>query len=90
MAGRTVNEPITMGNYADLPPDQRPAYMQQAQAAAHYQQPVAYAQAGNVQYTATPHAGQSFAYTNAPTRDPQASFQYAQAPDKITFSARPV
>ncbi|KAF9698893.1 hypothetical protein EKO04_002827 [Ascochyta lentis] len=86
----TVNEPITMGNYADLPPDQRPGYMQHAHPAAHYQQPIAYANAANVSYTATPHGGQPFAYTTAPTRDPAASFQYAQAPDKITFSARPV
>lgn len=92
MADRTVNEPITMGNYADLPPDQRPGYMQQAHAAAQYQQPVAYAQAGNIQYTTTPQTGQQqqFAYTAAPSRDAGASFQYAQAPDKITFSARPV
>lgn len=98
MAASTVNEPITMGNYADLPPDQRPAYLQQAHAAAQYTQPLAapqytqplaYAPQAPVQYTATPHTGQPFAYTAAP-RDPAASFQYAQAPDKITFTARPV
>ncbi|KAF3049188.1 hypothetical protein E8E11_009882 [Didymella keratinophila] len=86
----TVNEPITMGNYADLPPEQRPGYMQQAQAAAQYQQPVQYSQQGNIQYTTTPNTSQQYAYTTAPTRDAAGSFQYAQAPDKITFSAKPV
>ncbi|KAF3045666.1 hypothetical protein E8E12_011092 [Didymella heteroderae] len=91
----SVNEPITMGNYADLPPEQRPGYMQQAQAAASYQQqPVQYSQQGNIQYSTTPATGQHFAYTAAPApapaRDAAGSFQYAQAPDKITFSARPV
>ncbi|KAF1365759.1 Annexin [Lizonia empirigonia] len=88
----SVNEPMTMGNYADLPPDQRPTYLQQAHAAAQYQQPVAYAHAQQapVQYTATPHTGQPFAYTAAPRDAAAASFQYAQAPDNITFSARPV
>ncbi|KAF1934234.1 Annexin [Didymella exigua CBS 183.55] len=86
---RSANEPVTMGNYADLPPEQRPAYLQQAQAAAQYQQPV-YSQQGNIQYTTTPNTGQQFAYTTAPARDAAGSFQYAQAPDKITFSATPV
>ncbi|KAJ4343827.1 hypothetical protein N0V87_000109 [Didymella glomerata] len=86
----SVNEPITMGNYADLPPEQRPGYMQQAQAAAQYQQPVQYSQQGNIQYTTTPNTGQQFAYTTAPARDAAGSFQYAQAPDRITFSAKPV
>ncbi|KAJ4413070.1 hypothetical protein N0V91_000044 [Didymella pomorum] len=90
MASSTVNEPITMGNYADLPPEQRPGYMQQAQAAAQYQQPVQYSQQGNIQYTATPNTGQQYAYSTAPARDATGSFQYAQAPDKITFSAKPV
>ena len=90
MASRTVNEPITMGNYADLPPEQRPGYMQKAQAAAQYQQPVTYAQPGNIQYTTTPNTGQQYAYTTNPARDSASSFQYAQAPDKITFSAKPV
>jgi hypothetical protein len=90
MASSSVNEPITMGNYADLPPEQRPGYMQQAQAAAQYQQPVQYSQQGNIQYTTTPNTGQQFAYTTAPARDAAGSFQYAQAPDRITFSAKPV
>mgnify|MGYP004502129195 CR=1 FL=1 len=85
MAPSTVNEPITMGNYADLPPEQRPGYMQQAQAASQYQ----YAQPGNIQYTTTPTSGQQFAYTATPG-DTASSFHYAQAPDKITFSAKPV
>ncbi|KAF2625917.1 Annexin [Macroventuria anomochaeta] len=89
MAARSVNEPITMGNYADLPPEQRPGYMQQAQAAGQYQPPITYTQPGNIQYTTTPNVGQQFAYTATP-KDPAWGFQYAQAPDKITFSAKPV
>ena len=87
MAASSVNDPITMGNYADLPPDQRPGYMQQAQAASQYQ----YAQPGSVQYTTAPSSQQQqqFAYTATP-RDSASSFHYAQAPDKITFSAKPV
>ncbi|KAF2274465.1 Annexin [Westerdykella ornata] len=99
------SEPITMGNYTDLPPDQRPAYIQQAQAAAHYQYTataergpvspgISYAQP-NIQYATT---GGQYAYTPAPatqggpTRNPSASggFQYAAPPDKITFTAKPV
>lgn len=102
MASSSVNEPVTMGNYADLPPEQRPGYLQQAHAAAQYtqqpapyaqQQPVQYSQHpqhGSIQYTTTPTAGQPFAYTTAPARDAAGSFQYAQAPDRITFSAQPV
>ncbi|KAH6620193.1 hypothetical protein C7974DRAFT_315926 [Boeremia exigua] len=74
-----------MGNYADLPPDQRPGYVQQAQAASQYQ----YAQPGGLQYTSSPAVGQPYAYTASP-RDSTSGFQYAQAPGKITFSAQPV
>jgi hypothetical protein len=83
MAASSVNDPITM----DLPPDQRPGYMQQAQAASQYQ----YAQPGSVQYTTAPSSQQQqqFAYTTTP-RDSASGFHYAQAPDKITFSAKPV
>ncbi|KAF2727355.1 Annexin [Polyplosphaeria fusca] len=95
------SEPITMGNYADLPPHERPGYMQQASAAAHHMASVAspsspgvsYAQPGNVQYAQT-----GYGYTAAPAnqtgplRSPAgaAGFHYAQAPDKITFTAKPV
>lgn len=106
MAARPGGEPITMGNYADLPPEQRPGYMQQAHAAAHYQHSVAdrgpmspsspgasYAPP-NVQYAPTSQYSYTAAPTNqpGPTRNPSnaASFQYAPAPDKITFSAKPV
>jgi hypothetical protein len=89
-------EPVTMGNYSDLPPDQRP-YAQQAQST--WSPGVAYAQSGNVQYS-TPTA-QPFNYTAAPSSTSHAGlarttstgggsgFQYAQPPDRITFTATP-
>ncbi|KAF2192797.1 Annexin [Zopfia rhizophila CBS 207.26] len=99
------SEPITMGNYADLPPHERPGYMQQAQTAAQYQYStadrgpasptspsVSYAQPG-VQYAQTGQYGYTAAPANQPVvRNPAAggSFQYAQAPEKITFTAKPV
>ncbi|KAF2741770.1 Annexin [Sporormia fimetaria CBS 119925] len=88
-----------MGDYTDLPPHERPGYMQQAQQAMQYQ----YAATGgpergpapgsayvppNVQYATTP--GQ-YGYTAAPTSAPAAGgFQYAAPPSKITFTAKPV
>ncbi|KAL6712543.1 hypothetical protein ACN47E_000420 [Coniothyrium glycines] len=94
-------EPITMGNYSDLPPEERPGYV----AAPSFAHPsassagppsgVVYAQAGNVQY-----APQSFAYAApsassqpAITRTPAAStpgYQYAQTSPNITYTAKPV
>ncbi|KAJ4373850.1 hypothetical protein N0V83_002589 [Neocucurbitaria cava] len=87
-----------MGNYSDLPPEQRPGY--QPQAPAPTPQGIAYAQPGNVQYAPT---AQHFAYTAAPashaapswtpsTRNPPpaGNFQYANAPSAITFTAKPV
>src|SRR4051794_1614285 len=96
------SDPITMGNYADLPPHERPGYMQ---AATQQYQPtdrgpasptspsVAYAQA-NIQYAQTPQYGYTTARATQPgvARNPAASgsFQYAPPPDKITFTAKPV
>ncbi|KAH8719394.1 hypothetical protein GQ44DRAFT_729903 [Phaeosphaeriaceae sp. PMI808] len=73
MATRPTNEPITMGNYADLPPEQRPGYFNHAQGPS-YANPattgatsspggITYAQPGNVQYSTST---QQFAYTAAP------------------------
>lgn len=96
-----------MGGYTDLPPDQRPGYMQQQhQAQQHIAQGgggprpptgpnVSYAQQGHVQYA----AGQAM-YTavpasvtqSGPVRAPSQSggFQYAQAPQQVTFTSKPV
>jgi hypothetical protein len=84
-----------MGNYSDLPPEQRPGYYSSAAPTAPG---VAYAQSGNVQYST-----QQFGYTSAPAshagpnRVPMTSgagggsgFQYAQTPDKITFTSKPI
>ncbi len=87
------SEPITMGNWADLPPDQRPNYQPPASSGPPG---VTYAQTGNVQYspaafnyTSTPHATQS-----APLRTPgstaSSGYQYATAPGNITYTAKPV
>ncbi|KAJ4985268.1 annexin anxc4 [Stagonosporopsis vannaccii] len=79
----SAHEHITMGNYADLPPDQRPGFTQPA---APYQ----YAQPGHLQYTTTPTAAaQQYAYTAAPAGSAP-GFHYAQTPSNITFSAQPV
>ncbi|KAH7126573.1 hypothetical protein B0J11DRAFT_280951 [Dendryphion nanum] len=92
MAARP-GDPVTMGGYTDLPPEQRPGYMQQAQQAAQYpygpQPTVQYAQhAGNYNYTTSP------ANQGGPTRNPSSSsgggFQYAPQPNKITFTSKPV
>jgi len=83
-----------MGNYADLPPDQRPGY----HAGPTPSPGVQYAQQhqpGSVQYAPT---SQQFAYTAAPAshagpRAPAAvggSFQYAHVPDRINYTAKPV
>lgn len=99
------SEPITMGGYTDLPPEQRPGYMQQAQYAQQQmgmggpRSPntpnVSYAQQGHVQYSSGQHA-----YTavpagvsqTGPIRAPAQSggFQYAQTPQQITFTSKPV
>ncbi|KAF2034453.1 Annexin [Setomelanomma holmii] len=100
-----------MGNYTDLPPEQRPGYMSQAQQGAAYAHPslaaptsspgITYASQANIQYAPT---AQQFAYTAAPAshvgpnRTPGTSggggggggFQYANAPNKITYTAKPV
>ncbi|KAH7079294.1 hypothetical protein BKA63DRAFT_563936 [Paraphoma chrysanthemicola] len=83
-----------MGNYADLPPEQRPGYMNQNP---HGSSPnITYAQSGNVQYAPTP---QNFSYTSAPsshvgpTRTPSApsgGYNYANTANKITYTAKPV
>ncbi|KAF1948563.1 Annexin [Byssothecium circinans] len=94
-----------MGGYTDLPPHERPGYMQQAQQAASYQHSaasadprssapnVSYAQPGNVQYSTA-----QFQYSSAPshqggvTRMPSnaGGFQYAAPPNQIKFTAKPV
>jgi hypothetical protein len=90
MAARPTNDPVTMGNWSDYPPEQRPGYQAPG---------VSYAQSGNVQYS-----NQQFGYSAAPassstshagpTRAPMASngggFQYAQTPDKLTYTAKPI
>jgi hypothetical protein len=91
-----------MGNYSDLPPHQRPGYAPHAASFAHPATTaapaanIAYAQANNVQYAPT---ANSFSYTAAPTsghaRTPSAtgrdgSFQYANPPANITYTAKPV
>jgi hypothetical protein len=102
MAASQGSEPITMGNYTDLPPDQRPGYVQQAQAAAQYHQysaqgatspGVSYAQPGAVQYSTgqyayTPQAASHTGPVRAPSQT--GGFQYAQPPDQIKFTAKPV
>ncbi|KAJ4357431.1 uncharacterized protein N0V89_002006 [Didymosphaeria variabile] len=99
------SEPITMGGYADLPPEQRPGYAQhhaQHHAASPGGDPrsssgpnVQYSHQGHVQYS----AGQyNYSTTPAsvsqagPVRAPSQSggFQYASAPQNITFTAKPV
>ncbi|KAG9187830.1 hypothetical protein G6011_05701 [Alternaria panax] len=94
-----ASEPITMGNYTDFPPHERPGYSQSASFAhsattAAPSPGVAYAQPGNVQYAPTAH---NFAYTaapashNAPTRTPAATdpgFQYASP--TLHYTAKPV
>ncbi len=85
---RTVGDPITMGNYADLPPEQRPGYTRTAVPTA---QGVSYAQPGNVQYAQTQ---QQYSYStapaaaNAPTRSP--NVQYSTTPSNITYTTKPV
>ncbi|KAL1611913.1 hypothetical protein SLS60_000135 [Paraconiothyrium brasiliense] len=93
--------PITMGGYTDLPPEQRPGYAQH-HAASPGGDPrsasgsnVQYSHQGHVQYA----AGQ-YNYTTAPASVSQAGpvrapsqtggFQYASAPQNITFTAKPV
>ncbi|KAH5688960.1 hypothetical protein HBI23_028660 [Parastagonospora nodorum] len=92
------NEPITMGNYSDLPPEQRPGYFSNGQGPAYSSAPsaspggVAYAPQGNVQYST-----QQYGYTAAahagPNRAPPTSgggVQYATSPANITYTAKPV
>jgi hypothetical protein len=102
MAASQGSEPITMGNYNDFPPEERPGYIQQAQAAAQYHQytaqganapNVSYAQPGTVQYSAgqynyTPQSASHAGPVRAPSQ--AGGFQYAQPPDQIKFTAKPV
>jgi hypothetical protein len=92
-----------MGNYADLPPEQRPGYFAngQSQGPAYTTAPsaspgVAYAPQGNVQYST-----QQYGYTAAPSHGapnrapppPKAGgqgFQYATSPANITYTAKPI
>ncbi|RAR05541.1 annexin anxc4 [Stemphylium lycopersici] len=99
-----ASEPITMGNYSDLPHNQRPGYQPHAASFAHPATTappatnIAYAQANNVQYAPT---ANNFSYTAAPassnahartqsgtSRD--GAFQYANPPASITYTAKPV
>ncbi|CAI6336822.1 unnamed protein product [Periconia digitata] len=87
-------DPVTMGGYTDLPPDQRPGYAQQTPLSPTQYPGVAYAQQGNVQYsnaqysyqTATP--SQPGAFTRNPSN--ATNFQYAATPENIRFTAKPV
>jgi hypothetical protein len=95
-----------MGNYTDLPPQERPGYLPQTASFAHPATTAAapssgitYAQPGHVQYAPTTN---NFAYTAAPasqpapTRNPAATtttsggFQYANPPSGITYTSKPV
>lgn len=87
MAARPPVEPITMGNYTDLPPEQRPGYAQQRSQGATASPSVTYAQPGHVQYAPT---GQQFAYTAAPSTHASGGFQYAHPPDTIAYTSTPV
>lgn len=83
MAARpAASEPITMGNWSDLPPQERPGYVP-----AHVQ----YAPTGQqFAYTAAPASAP--AYT-APLRNPAAAssggYQYANPPSNITYTPNP-
>lgn len=101
MAARPSNDPITMGNYADLPPEQRPGYVANGQGPAYTTAPsaspgVAYAPQGNVQYST-----QQYGYTAAPSHGQPnraapppktggGGFQYATSPANITYTAKPI
>ncbi|EUC47909.1 hypothetical protein COCMIDRAFT_89035 [Bipolaris oryzae ATCC 44560] len=91
-----------MGNYSDLPPHERPGHAPHAASFAHPATTAApaanitYANANNVKYAST---ANNFSYTAAPTsghsrtssatgRD--GSFQYANPPPTITYTAKPV
>jgi hypothetical protein len=83
---------ITMGGYADLPPEERPGYKPPV-AERPPTQGVNYAQP--LQPTFTPHAQWGF---NAPTQPisqaarsaPGNGYQYAQMPEGIRYTAKPV
>jgi hypothetical protein len=90
MAARPTTDPVTMGNWSDYPPEQRPGYQAPG---------VAYSQPGNVQYStqqfaysATPassttsHAGPA----RAPSSSGNGGYQYAQTPANLTYTAKPV
>lgn len=90
MAARHDSE-ITMGNWADLPPDQRPQHARGPTApnlTYATTGPVQYAAQGNYSYTAAPSS------QAAPLRNPAAAaaggFQYATSPGNITYTAKPV
>ena len=87
MAARP-SDPITMGNYADLPPDQRPGYMQQQQPT--YSHAPAVPSQG-LSYSYNQQASQPITYSATPQGGaPAGAYTYAQPPDKITFAAKPV
>ncbi|KAF2489049.1 Annexin [Lophium mytilinum] len=101
---------ITMGDYTDLPPHERPGYIQQQQQqqqAQQYQYPNQPQDRGPASPTSPSYAyGQPVSYSQAPQygytpnaanqSGPQRAaggtggFQYAPAPDKITFTSKPV
>ncbi|KAL5428664.1 hypothetical protein PMIN07_010332 [Paraphaeosphaeria minitans] len=95
------SEPITMGGYADLPPEQRPSYAQY-HAALPGGDPrvpsgpnVAYSQQGHIQYSTGQYnysAAPASVSQAGPVRAPsqQGGFQYASTPQNITFTAKPV
>jgi hypothetical protein len=86
-----------MGNYSDLPPEQRPGYFSNGQGPPPGPPGVAYAPQGNVQYST-----QQYGYAAAPSHGgPQRApspmtaanaggFQYATSPANITYTAKPI
>ncbi|CBX94991.1 hypothetical protein LEMA_P114060.1 [Plenodomus lingam JN3] len=87
-------EPITMGNYSDLAPNERPGYAPQPS----YAHPVitGYTQTSAPQY---PPSTPKYTYSSQPAQSGPArtpsqskngSVQYATAPTNITYTAKPV
>ncbi|KAF2397379.1 Annexin, partial [Trichodelitschia bisporula] len=90
---------VTMGDYADYPPEQRPGYQPPAPSApmpatggVQYSQPL------NPTFTPFPQWGFNAPSTTSPGSSapplayspPKGSFKYAEPPSKITYTAKPV
>ncbi|KAI8937600.1 hypothetical protein NX059_005312 [Plenodomus lindquistii] len=78
-------EPVTMGNYSDLPPNERPGYAPQP-SFAHPATTTGYTQTSQPQYA--PSTAQ-YGYTTQPVRANN-GVQYATTPTNITYTAKPV